>query len=139
MRPLSGSNEFGETKVPSGLSNVIQVAPGGAHTCVVTGTPACATLSTNTYCIHCAANGDRRTCVAAGQRCTVGSATVEVCSSLTREGGAADATCSLFIAGIGGVRLVHHATRSIAPQPTQSEETDPAAKCPAGEESGRVE
>lgn len=88
-------------------------------------------MSGNRYCVNCAANGDRQTCLTAGsQRCSVGTVTLQYCSSLNQQGSSPDGACPLYIAPGGGARLVHRTPLTTAPKP-EPQETNPAAKCPA--------
>lgn len=84
----------------------------------------------NRYCVHCAANGDRQTCILpGGRRCSVGTIPLQYCSSLNPQG-STDGPCSLYIAPGGGVRLVYRSTLTTAPR-REAEETNTDAKCPA--------
>lgn len=83
----------------------------------------------NTYCTYCSGTGDRRSCVASGQRCTTSWAgstvTMELCSALSFEDGSVDGYCSRTLVS-GSTRFMHKHTHTSVP-------TDSAYTCPAGE------
>lgn len=87
--------------------------------------PACTQVTTNTYCVHCASNSDRLTCVAPGGTvCAAAwqgrSVTLQLCDTLSPGSGAADASCYNSVSDlseIGGTdrTLAYLATRDRVP------------------------